>query len=931
MSYDKDLAKKRNKKQIEQFKLGERTTLFIPEISKIPGKVYSNSLDIYTKREIQTSATEAIHVIKKNGKLNTLTYHAKQESLKQLKKFGLIPTETPLSQAISKLGEYRQIILRRAYESHKLTSLNTEKMALLDFSQDLLQVLEPLECLTNTLDVHQHEQQKIKIQIKIDSVMNELEKYRSLHYGTLTPLIAFDKNALHKMDSLYRSLQKNLETLSEKIEKASLADLKILLKPTGPNAIHTLAKNMGMAILAKTEEFNQNLVYSRRAKSFFRGKLHDACENALQAIQSYEADPLNPLLVEHQGNFDSFTDTMVIDFQALNELNAKDFIYAINEISGHGIQYVDGEYLLNGVPLASFAPPKKKIAWKNFLNWITHSAIPFLGGLMLGALSLLVSVVIDLPIAFFIALFTFDYIKAFSVSTLLFPQKKKNPSSSIPLVDELSDCLSFETPSFGTTTGRKIALLGINLLKDIGQTLVDMSHKLIWGFYDIALDTKVKFRKGNRTEQCKTVLTDINTSLSALQKQKISLLSAFEEHESKMVEKKLDDSSDASFISITSTKTANAPYHLSTGEWADIFNILSDKLKTSLDEGITYLLAKDPFKTNVMLLIQLGALMTIMTPAALPLVTQIYTQIYSFLQNTLSAIVPQSIISLMNQIISNGSVQYVQLVEMLENLININQPLGIDSTDTKTYEEPLGREHDCDNKLLLNQSVSLQREAFLLLLVNQEVLHYLSNKKKRSFMMVIEELFKDTKNKGALIKGISGLLYPSVKKTPLNRTATLIIDYIPLLARCLLSPITFSTKPWYELSQKILKDVTRIFHAVSRLCNALFNLVVRLFIRAPGDILVNEIGARAQGKICNNKHTISKVSYQVGQHFNTTTENIRQTASVGIDFLRRKAGTPAPPVAFKSAKASLHVHGFFAPGSESRLINREANSPTISI
>jgi len=899
MSYEINVAKIRKKKQLEQFKLGKTVTLVTPKISKIPGKIYSDELDYYSKKEIKISATEAVHIIEKNGKFKTLIYHARKDTIEKLKRYGLVPAETPISQAIIKLGEYRQIVLTRAYETHKVTSLYKEKISLLDFSQDLLTALEPIECMTNIMDEYQHEQQKIELQVKINEVRNELIKYKIIHRDTLSSLLVYDKNVLHKMETLYEGLEKNLQTISEKIKNASAQEFEILLKPTGSNSIHTQVKNMGMAIITRIQELNQNIVYSRQAKSFFRGELHVACENALQAIQSYQADPYNPILASHQGNFEDVIGNLAIDFSDLDEEKAKQVIYTINEISGYGIQYKDGEYLLNVVPLKDFASNQKRTTWKNF------SILNLLNRLVRGSAYFLISLIIDLPVALFTALFTFDLIKIPSLSAFLFPYKLQN--NTTPLIKEIFDSCSFKRTSFGTTKGRQLALLAINLLKDVGRTCLDVASRLVIGFYDILLDAKIKFKKGDRTDQCQIILSETKSSLNKIQEKTLQLLAPFEEQEQSIVQQSNCKNTDSIFI--TSDKIANVPYHLSAGEWTDLLNFISDKMKTSIDEGITYSLAKHPFKTNLILLMQLGAMLSMMAPAVLPLVTQIYTQLFSLLKNA----VPESILNVITQITNNDAVQYFLAIEMLENTMGINQPLGIDSMYSESHQEALNSNL---NQLNLNKKLLLQIEFFQILVSQKDSLQYLSHREKRALQMMLEELFSDIKNKKDFIKGISAFWYPPTKKTSLNRTLIIITDYIPLLVRCFLSPLTWSLKPWQELGQKIIKDVTRVLHALSRMCNTLFNMMVRVIIRTPGDMIVNEIAARAEGMLGNNEHNVSQISYLLSQHCNQSTEFIRQTASIGIDVLRHSAEAPAQQTTFKNISSYLNTGGFFAHKKE---------------
>lgn len=920
MNYDLSLARVRQRTQIKQFKLGKENTLFSAKISKIPGAIYSNSLDIYSKKEIKISSTEAAHIIEKNGKFKSLICHVTPSSIKKLKQFGLIPAETPISQAINKLGEYRQIILKRAYEHHKVTSLYKEKASLLDFSQDLLMALEPLECGANTLDGYQEKSQKIAIQSNIQATITQLSKYKAKHRNTLNSLCVFDKNALDKIDLLYETLFTSLNILSITIKNASFEELQVLLRPTGPKSILTHIKNMGMAIVVKTQELNQNIIYSRQAKSFFRGELNNACEEALKVIQNYEVDPHNPILPAHQGNFNHSTRTIAVDFSGLGEEKIKHLIYALNEISDQGIQSRDEKYVLGEIELSSFDASNKR-SGKNFslansFKNIFRGALFVLKQALFGVAYFLINLTIDLPVSYLTTLFSFGSLKISPLSTFLFPPKNQNGAT--PLVKELLESCSFKQNSFGSNSGRKLALLAVNLFKDLGHTFLDILYRLGLGFYDIVLDAKIKFNKGERTAQCQTILSHINDSIRAIQEENTKQLDSLMEQEKSIIKAQQKCSENTNSILITSPEVASVPYHLSSGEWHDIINVIFDKIKTNLDEEITYALAKHPLQTNLNLVLQLGAILSMLTPTAIPQVTQIYTQIFSLLQNTVTTIFPEAALNAGTQIINNDMVKYIQLTQMLENIIGFNQPLGID-TEEGNADKPIMKGNSFGQNLLGQTSMQnetcrrfLQMEVIQLLLTKQTVLPYLSYREKRLLMMTMEELFTDIKNKEYLIKGLSSLLYPSTKKTSLNQTLTIIFDYISLLTRCLLSPITFSFRPWYELENKIIKDLTRIVHAASRLSNALFNLVVRIFIRAPGDIIVNEVAARVEGAIHNNKHSISQISYQLSQYCNQSMEHIRQKSSLGADIMRHMATSPSPQTALKNATSYLYTDGFFA-------------------
>ncbi len=918
------LAKMRQQKKLNQFKRANKSTFVSAKISKIPGQTYSGSVDTYFKKEIKISSTEAIHIIEKNGSFKSLICHVMQPSLEQLKRFGFIPAETPISQAINQLGGYRQIILKRAYENHKITSLHKEKVSLLDFSQDLLMALEPLECVTNTLNEHLYENQKIAIQSTIKNLLIKLSQYKAKHRSTLHPLCAFDTNALNKMDQLYEALCARLEALSVTIDNASFEELKVLLRPTGSESILTHVKDMGMAIIVKTQELNQNLTYSRKAKSFFRGELNNACEEALKVIQNYEADPHNPILLEHQGNFNDTGSTLAVDFSGLDEEKIKPLIYAINELSNHGIQKREEHYVLGKIELSP-SNLSHKATWGNFslanvFKDIFRGTLVVLKQAIFGVASFLINLIIDVPISFLTTLFSFDFLKISSLSTFLFPQKNQN--STIPLVKELLESCSFKQTSFGSNSGRKLALLAVNLLKDVGNTFLGILYRLGFGFYDLFLDAKIQFKKSNRTTQCQTILSDISDSLTAIKQENIKQLDSLITQEKSIIKAQKNCSQNTKPIVITSPDVACAPYHLSSGEWHDLVNVIFDKVKTILDEGVTFALAKHPIKTNLILALQLGAMLSILAPTAMPLVTQMYTQIFSLLQNTVITIIPQPVLNTATLIMNNDIVKYLQVTQMLENIIGINRPLGADLPIEKidSFKSHLPEQNPRQNK---TPQLFLQVKALQLLLTRQDVLQYLSYREKRLLMMVIEELFNDIRDKEYFIKGLSCLLYPPTKKTSLNQTLTIIFDYIPLLARCLLSPITFSSRPWHELKNKIIKDLTRIVHAISRLSNAVFNMAVRIFIRAPGDILVNEIAARVEGAIHDNKHSISQISYQLSQYCNQSMEQIRQKSSTSIDIMRRMSSAPSPQEALKNVTAYLYAGGLFA--SENN-INSEQNT-----
>ena len=1009
MFNQKELAKHRQTAQIQNFKLGQDNSLQVAVISRIPGILYANKTITYSKDEMTVPNAGFIHFIKKEDEPDGFVWHAPEEALEHAVRYGLIPVEAPTAKAIAALGIYKQQILTRAYEKGIISNKHKQKDALVTMAQNTMTALQGLERLANTFNKNVDlDAEKNRINTVITETIDSLHQLKIKAKTDLDSLNTYDKGAVKKIERFYEDDITSLHHLQSRVAASDAGQIKGMLRTTGMDSIPIKVKTRCIATLVKIQELNQNMTYSRRAQSLMRGDLNSAIEDALKVLRDYEADPHNPILLEHQGHYtpNANTDTIELDFTHLahNEKKAKITLRAIIQISSDGIQPTTStaRYTLNGQPLKT----------THFTKWTTNAKSGFLfiitrigAGIINVATGTIVGLAFDLPIGFLTSFLSIGRYKMPSqASKIAIHVDTGAPTQTKAAV--LIEKLAFKPYSAGVLIGQKLGSL-------VGETVLDITLG-IWqsaknfrfkGFDEFISDFKTGAWENGDSQDYK--LRVATSTLKTLRYTKAAFERRIAETENTVPSKHPQAQQHTESVLHFSTKIALPPYHLNSGEYDDISNAGIDGLIAVFETFIHNIHVKHPFTGLIFSgTYALGAL-TILAPGIMGFLNKYieFSQLIGKLMaqgtnsaaiasgftqakvlaatfegiihggdswisigakefeknpaNTLvySAIAVGIGYGLANYAEIPGLSEYIQddagdipevgwafagakigllLIEVLEPkedadtsdrdslIAELNQELS-KALPKVTHDELV----DLRNKLLdhteqfarqLNEQYQheIKRLKFLhVLQENQAVLSKLDNKTKRDLLFIAHDRFKGLDDQSARLRSLKKALYPQLRKSIFTRTMTLIADYIPLVVRCGLSPVSASLQPWRDLSEKVIKDTTRIAHGLSKLINYTIKTFIRLAIRGLADVLGNEIPARLEGLLCNDHHSISRTTYGVTNCYEKSAETMRQLASTltGVDALRSAATSPALETVFCQSQqqtlSKLSSYGFF--------------------
>lgn len=893
----KSIAKSRQEKQLALFNRGSDASIDVAKPSKKPWRLYSDKVNHYTKSEILLPHDEALHIIKRNHKTHGLVWHVNASSLKKAVDYGLIEVEAPTAKAIAALGSYRQIMLDRAYRQGIATKQYQQKEALLKEAQTMITALQPLERLANTLAT------TTQILSSINEAKTALVRQKAGVEQRLGCLVQVDREAIKNVQDFYETQINALNALHTKVSNANPTDLKDLLRATGSDSIMTMVKTMSMAMIVKVQELNQNLTYSRRSRSFLRGDLNNACEDALNAIRTHDADHHNPILKAHQGMFDvKGNETIAIEFNdiAHDEKKMKAVLHAIHEISSdNGIKKEASGYQLGGRPLKS-----KHWSFKINLRSVAVGLINKITGLIAG-------IAIDFPVSFLVTFLSLGTYKVPSLAAALAIHVRHDTRTDLPLLSTMEQGVGFQKHAAGRLLGQKIALFFHNTFADIGQSLFDACRNVCYGCYDVIVDFRTRGHNGTlpTPDKFEKISNAIRRTTTDCHDEEGTILSKIRQ----VIPIPLP-------LTIASPDVAVVPYHITPGEWDDLSSISATKIKQILEDEVAQSFAKHPFKEFVLSSLSVGGIIVAAAPTLYPLLTQSYMTVMQSMINVLAKIIPAVVVEKAFRLLDTEVFQNVQLAQVVLDWLELNKTN--EKPDNESLVDALStalnieaRLFSADQIALIKMSVTEEKEKceFIATLAkNEALLPYLDRQTKRELMLTAKQLFKDTPDHNNVLKGINHLISPNPSKTIVNRTLTLITDYIPLVIRCVLSPITRSSQPWIDLRDKVAKDMTRVAHTLTKITRGLFNILTRVAVRAPADVLANEVAARLDGLIQNDRHSVSAINYALARHCDKHSEELSQAASVPVDALRRYSTVPAGQIVLKQAMNGLTTQGIFA-------------------
>ena len=188
---------------------------------------------------------------------------------------------------------------------------------------------------------------------------------------------------------------------------------------------------------------------------------------------------------------------------------------------------------------------------------------------------------------------------------------------------------------------------------------------------------------------------------------------------------------------------------------------------------------------------------------------------------------------------------------------------------------------------------AMHRLEFLMVLQKtQHLLPNLSHLRKRQ---LIEVMRRQERHDPQLADALTQLLFPEHKRSILGITLNIIFGYVFAIARCFASIVTWNSEPFrFLFTEKIPKDLARVYHALNnKILNTFFNYL-RAMIRGIFDVVVNEIFARAEGLIRNKRHSLSRGTYTISSAVDRGFASAKEFFGriFGMDPLRKAVTKP---------------------------------------
>lgn len=196
----------------------------------------------------------------------------------------------------------------------------------------------------------------------------------------------------------------------------------------------------------------------------------------------------------------------------------------------------------------------------------------------------------------------------------------------------------------------------------------------------------------------------------------------------------------------------------------------------------------------------------------------------------------------------------------------------------------------------LAKNTNIEALYFLSFLENKKYfLPYLPSKDKREIQHQAKQLFP---NQIAVHKSINSLLNPPTHQSIFIISILTPLNYIPLLIRCLTTPITLCPAPFFDLQDKIHKDLTRIYNAAANgvyVCSS----VIKIFLKCIYEIVFNETAARLESTLTEDSHIISNGSYQKLRALDNHFEHCKSHLSHDLNQHKSYCNYVDPLVLFK--------------------------------
>jgi hypothetical protein len=185
-------------------------------------------------------------IVNKDGIYETLVWTTTPAHIKTALRAGVFnprPMQNPLAKMIAQLGDYKQTVFSRSVEDSLIVRHNRKKLEIVDFTQDCLELLQPLHFCINNYDdgVSPHENLEVLIK-KLDKLIDNLAELKMRHpqvkvfylnlYGHVNHLI-------NEISTYKAALSKRLNNKHHPVKKSDM--LTILQTYSNPMTLEDLS------------------------------------------------------------------------------------------------------------------------------------------------------------------------------------------------------------------------------------------------------------------------------------------------------------------------------------------------------------------------------------------------------------------------------------------------------------------------------------------------------------------------------------------------------------------------------------------------------------------------------------------------------------------------------------------------------------------
>ena len=238
---EKQILKDELDARMHHFIYSEQKHYVAQHLSILPNRLLSQSTSLYSKKR-QSFGNTHIDFISKNNEPEFFVWHTSPKKIEKAIQFGIIKFDSLTSKLICALGSYHKIIINRVYTQGIISDKHELKMALLNFTQDNIKALAPLERLLNTYDdtipqvANQH-----RISQELKAYLEKVE----LNYQNILKLRQLFKEYDSDIESKWKQQTRNIRQLCQKVVRED-QDIKTLFDISSQKSLYVFIKQQSI-------------------------------------------------------------------------------------------------------------------------------------------------------------------------------------------------------------------------------------------------------------------------------------------------------------------------------------------------------------------------------------------------------------------------------------------------------------------------------------------------------------------------------------------------------------------------------------------------------------------------------------------------------------------------------------------------------------